>query len=201
MVAALGVRGTAALLALLAGACASVPVAPPAARARARAVEVYSARLRVSLRGPELRARTALLVGFVRPDALRLELPGPTGARLIAVARDGRLTAVFPAERAVLQDVASSTTLRHLLGVELEPRDIMDLLTGSVPPRLRACSITWGAVLPRKLDLTLPDGAHLALTVEDPQVEVALPAHAFDEPPHAGFREVSAEEARRLWAR
>ena len=43
-------------------------------------------------------------VAFRRPDALRIEIPGPPGARLMAVARGGRLTAVLPAERAVLRE-------------------------------------------------------------------------------------------------
>jgi hypothetical protein len=78
---------------------------------------------------------------------------------------------------------------------------MMDVLTGSSPPGLRACRITWGRELPRKLDLTLPDGGRLKLTVEDPRSEPALPARAFDPPPHAGFRDVEAEEARQLWSR
>jgi outer membrane lipoprotein-sorting protein len=86
-----------ALATLALAACASVPVAPPAEVARrAAAARTYSGRLRVSLKGPELRGRTAALIGFRRPDALRIEIPGPAGARLVAVAQGEDLTAVFP---------------------------------------------------------------------------------------------------------
>jgi hypothetical protein len=55
----------------------------------------------VSVSGPEVRGRSRVLLAFRRPDALRIEIPGPAGARLVAVVRAGRLTAVLPAERAV----------------------------------------------------------------------------------------------------
>ena len=47
-----------------------------------------------------------MLLAFRRPDALRIEIPGPAGARLVAVARGDRLWAVFPAERAVYYGAA-----------------------------------------------------------------------------------------------
>src|SRR6266540_212 len=122
------------LLALAAGAGAScaapLAVPPTAVVEQARVVPSYSARLGVSLRGPELRARTRVLLAFRRPDALRIELPGPTGARLIAVARGERLWAVFPAERAVYEGAARAEDLASLLGVALTPSEVMDLLTG-----------------------------------------------------------------------
>ena len=91
-----------AALALAAAACAGRPLPPsPEVVAAARTAPTYSARLKVSLRGPDVRARARVLLAFQRPDSLRLELPGPGGARLIAVTREGRLTAVFPGERAV----------------------------------------------------------------------------------------------------
>src|SRR3954451_24578550 len=83
---------------LAAGGCAAPLAVPPVAVVEAaRQVPSYSARLEVSLRGRGLRARTRVLVGFRRPDALRIEIPGPAGARLVAVARGERLWAVFPA--------------------------------------------------------------------------------------------------------
>ena len=81
----------------VAAGCASVPLPPPARVAdRAKAAATYSASLRVSLKGPEFRGRTRVLLGFRRPDALRIEIPGPAGPRLVAVTKDGALEAVFP---------------------------------------------------------------------------------------------------------
>jgi outer membrane lipoprotein-sorting protein len=189
-----------ALLTLTLAACASVPVAPPADVARrAAAARTYSGRLRVSLKGPELRGRTAALLGFRRPGELRIEIPGPTGARLMAVAHGQTLTAVFPAERAVFRGEASAEGLQDLLGVALGPTEVMDLLVGSPSPRVRDYRARWGPSVPRDLQATLPDGGRLKVTVESATLDPDLPDAAFAEPPHDGYREVDAAEARRLW--
>jgi hypothetical protein len=186
---------------LLISACATVPLPPPAdVAARARDAASYSARLRVSLKGPGLRARTPALVAFRRPDGLRIEVPGPAGPRLIAVARGGRLVAVFPGERAVYAGEARASQLEALLGVALDPAELMDLLVGVPSPRLKRYVAAWGPALPRRIEATLPDGGTLKATVEDPEMGTALLDAAFAEPPHEGYRSVDAEEARRLWS-
>ena len=70
--------------------------AAPDVAARAQAARAYSGRLRVKLDGRELRARATVLLAFQRPDALRIEVPGPGGLRLVAVASGERLVAAFP---------------------------------------------------------------------------------------------------------
>jgi hypothetical protein len=186
-------------LALLAGGCATAALPPPAVREKARATPTYSGRLRISLQGPALRARTRALVAFRRPDALRIEIPGPTGARLVAVAREGALAAVFPGDRAVFLGAATPAEFEALLGVGLAPEEVIDLLVGVGSPRLRAYRARWGPVLPAQIEATLPDGSRLEAKVEDAETGVELPPAAFAEPPYAGYRRVSAEEARRLW--
>jgi len=189
-----------ALLAVLAGGCATAPAPPsPAVAERARAARSYTASLRVSLRGPSLRARARVLVAFSRPGALRLEVPGPGGARLVAVTRDGALAAVFPAERAVFKDEATAATLDALLGVALSPEEVIDLLVGVPSPRLRDYRAEWGPALPSRIEATLPGGTRLEAKVDDATAGVELPPQAFEEPPHAGYRRVDREEARRLW--
>jgi hypothetical protein len=195
-------RGLAPAVALAAAACASLPrAAPPGAAEAARAAGSYSAALGVRLDGPELRARTRALVAFRRPDALRVEVPGPAGPRAVVVARGGRLTAVFPAARAVHACRADADDLRRLLGVGLEPAEMMDVLVGVPVERLDGQRTSWGERLPRRVELTLPDGGRLRLEVEDAETGAALPEAAFDPPPHAGYRQVDVEEARRLWSR
>jgi hypothetical protein len=44
----------------------------------------------------------------------------------------------------------------------------------------------------------LGDGTRLRATVEDPDAGDGVAPAAFDPPPHAGYREVDADEARRL---
>jgi hypothetical protein len=129
---------------------------------------------------------------------MRLEIPGPSGARLIAVVRGGRLTAVLPGERAVLESAASPADLEALLGVALAPEELMDVLVGMGPARLRSYQARWGATLPSRVEVLLPDGTRLEATVDDAQAGAPLPAAAFDPPPHDGYRPVDAAEARRL---
>jgi hypothetical protein len=115
------------------------------------------------------------------------------------VTRGGRLTAVFPAERAVYSGSATAEELENVLGVALTPAEVMDVLVGAGSPRLRAYDARWGPLLPRSIDATLPDGARLKATLEDAEAGVALPEAAFADPPHQGYRAVDAAEARSLW--
>ena len=185
-----------------AGGCAAPLAIPPVAvTSQARIVPSYSARLEVTLRGKGLRARTPVLLAFRRPDALRIEIPGPAGARVIAVAQGDRLWAVFPSERALYSGAAKPADMESLLGVALAPPEIMDLLTGVPNPRLRSYRARWGAAFPRQIEATLPDGARLEATVEDVEAPAtALGPTAFTEPPHPGYRTIGADEARSLWS-
>jgi hypothetical protein len=187
-------------LALAGAGCRSLAPPRPGVPEAARGVSSYSASLRVSLRGPELRARTAALVAFRRPDGLRVEVPGPAGPRLVAVASGGRLQAAFPQSRALFSAEASRESFASLFGIALDPSEVMDLLVGIRSPRLRAYEAGWGPVLPNAIRATLPDGGTLRLDVDDADAGVALPAAAFDPPPAPGYRVVDADEARRLWS-
>jgi hypothetical protein len=140
-----------------------------------------------------------VLLAFRRPDALRLEVPGPTGPRLVAVASGGKLFAVFPADRAVFTGEASARDFESLLGVALTPDEVMDLLVGVPAKRLRAYEARWRDGLPARIDATLPDGGRLKVTVEEPDTAGAIRDAAFAEPPHEGYRAIAAAEARRLW--
>jgi hypothetical protein len=194
-------QGAAVVAAWLAAGCASgTRLASPGVAERARAAATYSGSLRVSLRGPEFRGRARVLLGFRRPDAVRIEVPGPTGPRLVAVIRDGALAAVFPADRAFFRGRATPEDLAALLGVALAPDELIDLLVGVGSPRLRAYDVRWGPLLPREIDAVLPDGSRLKARVDDAEVGVPLPAAAFEAPAHEGFREIDAAGARRLWA-
>jgi hypothetical protein len=164
----------------------------------AHATAAYSASIKVSLRGADLRARARALVAFERPDRLRIEVPGPGGLRLVAVSRAGRLTAVFPGDRAVFVAEASAESLDSLLGVRLTPGEVMDLLVGRPPAGLRSCEVKWGGALPRAVVAILADGTRLGVDVVEAEA-TAVPAAAFDEPPHEGYRLLEADEARRLW--
>jgi outer membrane lipoprotein-sorting protein len=152
----------------------------------------------VSLKGPALRGRARALVAFSRPDALRLELPGPTGARCLAVARGEHVVAVFPAGRAVWEGAATASGMEALLGVRLSPAALMDLLVGSPKEGVSDYRAAWGDLLPRRVEATLGDGTRIEVVVESADLDPQLPAAAFEPPRSDGYRTVDAAEARRL---
>jgi hypothetical protein len=186
-------------VALLWGAaCATFAPPPPGALERAAASSSWSGSLRVTVKGESLRGRSRALVAFRRPDGLRIEIPGPAGARLVAVARGGRLTAVLPGERAYLETSATPDDLEALVGIPLAPSALMDLVLGVAPPGARAYRASWGETLPRRVEATLADGTRVALSVDEAEAGLELPGAAFDPPPHGSFRRIDADEARRL---
>jgi hypothetical protein len=187
--------------ALVQTACASA-FTPPVAGApeAARVAMSYSSSLRVALKSPSLRARTRALVAFHRPDALRVEIPGPLGPRLVAVARLGQLTAVFPGDRCVFTGEASADAFASLLGIALDPSEIMDLLVGVSSRKLRAYRAGWGPELPNAIEATLPDGGRLKVQVLDADLGPNLGSRAFEAPLSEGYRAVTADEARALWS-
>ncbi len=188
-----------AAAALLAASACARPLPPtPDVVARAAALPSYSASLRVSVRGETLRGRSRALVAFRRPDGLRIEIPGPAGARLVAVARAGHLTAVLPPDRAVLERDASPAQLESLIGIALPPEQLMDLLVGVPPKGARSYEARWGRALPERIEAVLADGTRLKATVEDADEGEALAPAAFDPPPSLGYRSIDADEARRL---
>jgi outer membrane lipoprotein-sorting protein len=189
------------VLGLFSGCATAARVPSPDVAERARDVSTYSASVRVDLRGPEIRGRARALLGFRRPDALRIELPGPTGPRLLVVASAGSLVAVFPAERAVFKAPATAFEMESLFGVALTPAELADLLVGKGPKHLVRYEVLWGATLPREVRATFPGGARLHARVEDAEMNPTLTLAAFQPPPHEGFRVVDAQEARRLWLR
>jgi hypothetical protein len=165
---------------------------------KAAVARSWSGSLRVSVNGPAVRGRSRVLLAFRRPDALRLEIPGPAGARLVAAIREGRLVAVLPGERAFLEAEATAGELEALLGVALEAGELMDLLVGVAPAGLRDYRVRWGGTLPRRVEAVLADGTRLKATVDDAEAGRDLPEAAFDPPPHPAYRRIDADEARRL---
>jgi hypothetical protein len=191
-----------ALVALGLAACATgIRVPAPDVAARARSAATYSATVRVDLRGPEIRGRTRAFVGLERPDALRIELPGPTGPRLLAVAKGDVLVAVFPGERAVFTSKATAAEMESLFGVALTPAELFDLLVGRGPARLESYEAIWGPSLPREVRAVFPGGARLTAKVEEAEMNPSFGPGVFEAPAHSGFRVVDAQEARTLWRR
>ena len=107
----------AAAVLLLAVACATARLPAPGVAEKARGARVLSGSLRVSVRGPELRGRSRALVAFRRPDEIRIEIPGPSGARLVAV------HGVGPARGGVARGARGARERRGTAGARSAPRD------------------------------------------------------------------------------
>jgi hypothetical protein len=139
-----------------------------------------------------------VLLACSRPGALRLEVPGPSGARLIIVTQAGQLTALFPAERAVFRGRAAASDIEALLGVALEPDEIMDLLLGIPVSRLSETRVDWGPRFPRRVRTRLDERTTLRLRLDAVEALETLPPDVFAPPPHAGYRLIDEAEAREL---
>jgi hypothetical protein len=196
-------RLSAALLAAgVTAACSKLPPPPsPEVAEAARTLQSYSANLSVKVGGRKVAPRTPVIVGFKRPDRLRLEMPSAGGARLILVAKDGQLTAVFPRARAVYQGPADRAVLGDITGVSLAPPDVMDFLVGFTPPAVTDYVVYWGPRLPRRVRGKLEDGTRLDVMVTDPAPGAAIQDRAFEPPPHERYRRITAAEARELWSK
>jgi hypothetical protein len=188
-------------LSLTAAGCASTRLPPPEVRTAAQAATTYRARLSVAFSGPRGRARATVLAAFARPGALRIEVPGPGGARLIVVAQAGRLTALFPAERAIFEGKTTAEHVEAVLGVALAPEEIMGLLVGAPSQRITETRIKWGTLYPRQVEGRLPDGTRLRVRMQSVETPESLPAAAFAVPPHGDYRSIDADEARDMWVR
>ena len=146
-----------------------------------------------------MHGHATLLVGFSRPDRIRLEMPGPAGARFVLVTRGETLTAVFPHSRAFFLGQATAKTLFEITGVELSASGIMDLLVGRSPAEASGYRVEWGERLPRRVKCRLSDGTALDLKVARPDMGREIKEEAFVPPAHDGYRQVGAQEARDLW--
>jgi hypothetical protein len=82
--------------------------------------------------------------------------------------------------------------------VALRPGEIRDVLVGIAPAGLRDYRVKWGETLPRRVEAVLADGTKLTATMDEAETGLELPEAAFDPPPHAGYRQIDAAEARRL---
>ena len=177
--------------------------APAVVDAGARRAVRYSGSLRVSAARPRAaRPHAALLVAF----AGRTPCASRSRARRARAwwrwRASGRLTAVFPAERARLRGRRRRAgELEALLGVALTPARGDGPALGAPPPRLpRTYARDWGATLPRRIDADAADGARArGHRRRGRSAASRCPTAAFDA---AALRRatapIDAEEARRL---
>jgi hypothetical protein len=196
-------RSIGAFLAVIAaavwiGGCASQGLPSLETRMALQNAEGMTGRLRVSIRGPERRGHATILFGFRRPDALRIEIPGGGGVRLVVVTREGRLCAVFHSEHAVFRAPATAESVAAALTIALTPEEVMDMIAGKPPARLADRRVKWGKSCPREVSARLPDETRLKIKLEDIEATAPDPT-AFLDPAPPGFRTIDAREARSLW--
>jgi len=101
----------------------------------AQSVERYQAVVRVRGEGPEGRFSATELVLFERPDRVRVELLATFGSsRFIAVTGGGEITVFFPRSREYLEESAVEDVVAALLGIRLNPQEVMAILSGTGLP-------------------------------------------------------------------
>ncbi len=101
-------------------------------RSDADSVRRYQGFVRIRGRGPEGGFSGRLVVIFERPSSLRIELLGAFGAtRWAAVATESGIRVVFPGPRQYVEERDVADVVGRLLGVRLEPNEVMALMSGS----------------------------------------------------------------------
>ena len=137
-------------VAVVAGACASVPLRMPSgpwmpdeaapgafaeATAACRGVRTFSAEIAVTGRAGQSKLRGRVLAGFERAGRLRLEGVAPFGAPLfILVARNNRATLYLPRQHQVLSETPVDDVLEVLTGVRRDADALAALVSGCVVP-------------------------------------------------------------------
>lgn len=147
---AASLTGVAAVLSLLVAACAKGPLQLPAgdgepfadfeqawadASVECRAVGTLTAEVAVSGRVGGGRVRGRVLVGFERPDRLRIEAVAPAGPPVfILVASGGASTLLMPRTAEVLAGEPAEAVLEALVGVSVRPGELGAILSGCLAP-------------------------------------------------------------------
>jgi hypothetical protein len=98
-------------------------------------VRTLTAELGLSGRAGGRRIRGRAIVGFARPDSLRLEGVAPFGPpAFILTARRAMATLLLPRDNRVVRNAPPEEILDALTGVRISPADLQAVLTGCVAP-------------------------------------------------------------------
>ena len=98
-------------------------------------VRTLTAELALAGRAGAGRVRGRAIVGFARPDSMRLEGVAPFGPpAFILAARGANATLVLPRDNRVVRGAPPEEILDAMTGVALSPADLQAVLTGCVVP-------------------------------------------------------------------
>ena len=98
-------------------------------------VRTLTAELGLSGRAGDRRIRGRAIVGFARPDSLRLEGVAPFGPPAFILAARGAMgTLLLPRDNRAVRGAPPADILDALTGVALSPADLQAVLTGCVVP-------------------------------------------------------------------
>jgi len=186
--------GLTLVAALWASACAARGhIATPAEMALLRETAGLSASGQITLRGPDGRFGTKVVLGVARPDSLRIEIPDGGGLRFLLVCRNGTLRADLPRDGVVFEGPANREVMHRLFGIDLEPEALVRAILGASPDGF---SVRWrfDRSMPTQVTIEGPDATQLSLRLDDPEIE-APPSRAFEWGPIRG-RRVSLDEMR-----
>jgi hypothetical protein len=146
-----------------------------AREAEAASVRRYQGFVRIRGKGPDGGFSGRLVVVFERPHHLRVDLLGAFGStRWSAVANDAGITVVFPGPRQFVEEDDTPDIVGRLLGIRLEPLEVMALLAGSGIP-LEGAPVEAYQRGPLRV-ATMPGGERVTVA-EDGQIESAQASH------------------------
>lgn len=101
-----------------------------------RGVRTLTAELSLSGRaGPDRVPRATIEAGFKQPSMMRLDMRGPIGPTVATLGANGAsATLILNRERRFISSAGPAEILGALIGVTLEPADLLAMLTGCVAP-------------------------------------------------------------------
>ncbi len=102
---------------------------------RCQRIRTLTAELSLSGRFGGSRVRGRVLAGISEPDSIRLEGVAPFGApAFIVAARPGESVLLLPRDDRILRDEEPAAILEALVGLHLEPAQLLAVATGCVTP-------------------------------------------------------------------
>jgi outer membrane lipoprotein-sorting protein len=105
------------------------------ATAGCRSVASLTAELALSGQAGGQKVRGRVTAGIARPSSIRLEGVAPFGPPAFILAADGRgSTLLLPRDHRVLSGESPGAILDALVGLDLQPADLLAILTGCVVP-------------------------------------------------------------------
>lgn len=153
-------------------------IATPLEIASLRNAEGLVASGRLKLRNARGSLTIPVVMGALRPDKIRIEVPSGGGIRFLFIVANGHIVAEDPSTRTRFTGAANEASLFDLFGVRLSTDELVASLFGKPPSRASTYEWRFEAGRPREVTIALQSGEGLSFRLDDPELE-RPPATAF----------------------